>query len=100
MAAMFFFSLNDVFIKFLSYAHSPHEVVLARSIIGMFIFLIFILPFTGGFKTLKSHRLEMHFLRGGFVVFANTCFFMGLASMSLADAFAFFFVSTFLIIIF
>ena len=90
MAAMFFFSLNDVFIKFLSDAYPLHEVVLARSVIGMVVFLIFILPFTGGFKTLKTRRLEMHLLRGGCVVFANTCFFMGLASMPLADAVAIF----------
>ena len=54
----------------------------------MIIFLIFILAFTGGFKTLRTRRLEMHLLRGGCVVFANTCFFMGLASMPLADAVA------------
>ena len=100
MAAMFFFSLNDVFIKFLSDAYPLHEVVLGRSVIGMVVFLFFILPFTGGFKTLRTRRLEMHLLRGGCVVFANTCFFMGLASMPLADAVAIFFVSPLLITIF
>lgn len=100
MAAMFFFSLNDVFIKFLSDAYPLHEVVLARSVIGMAVFFIFILPFTGGLKTLRTSRLEMHLLRGGCVVFANSCFFMGLASMPLADAVAIFFVSPLLITIF
>ena len=38
MAAMFFFSLNDVFIKFLSDAYPLHEVVSARSVIGMVVF--------------------------------------------------------------
>ena len=46
MAAMMFFSLNDVLIKFLSDAYPLHEVVLVRSVIGMMAFLIFILPFT------------------------------------------------------
>ncbi len=100
MAAMLFFSLNDVFIKFLSDAYPLHEVVLARSVIGMITFFIFILPFTGGLKTLKTYRLEMHLLRGSCVVFANTCFFIGLASMPLADAVAIFFVSPLLITIF
>ena len=100
MAAMLFFSLNDVFIKLLSDAYPLHEVVLARSVIGMITFFIVILPFTGGFKTLRTHLLEMHLLRGGCVVFANTCFFMGLASMPLADAVAIFFVSPLLITIF
>jgi hypothetical protein len=33
MAAMMFFSLNDVLIKFLSDAYPLHEVVLVRSVI-------------------------------------------------------------------
>ncbi|MFZ8872969.1 MAG: DMT family transporter [Paracoccaceae bacterium] len=100
MAAMMFFSLNDVLIKFLSDAYPLHEVVLVRSVIGMMAFLIFILPFTGGLKTLKTRRIEMHLLRGACVVFANTCFFMGLASMPLADAVAIFFISPLVITVF
>ena len=72
MAATFFFLLNYVFIKFLSDAYPLHEVALARSVIGMVVFSIFILPFTGGFKTLRTHCLEMHRPRGVCVVFANS----------------------------
>ena len=90
MAVMFFFSLHDMFIKFFSDAYPLHEVMLARSVIGMVVFSIFILPFTGGFKTLRTYCLQVHRPRVVCIVFANSCFFMGLASVPLADAVAFF----------
>ena len=100
MAAMFFFSLNDVLIKILSDIYPLHEIVMARSLIGMMTFLVIIMPLSGGLRVLKTSRLGMHFLRGACVVFANTCFFMGLATMPLADAVAIFFVSPLIITIF
>lgn len=100
MSAMFFFSLNDVLIKLLSGAYPLHEVVLARSLIGMAVFLVLIMPISGGLSILRTQRLGMHLLRGACVVFANTFFFMGLATMPLADAVAIFFVSPLLITIF
>jgi len=100
MAAMFFFSLNDALIKSLSDAYPLHEVVVARSLIGMTTFLAIIMPFSGGWRVLKTSRLGMHLLRGACVVFANTFFFMGLATMPLADAVAIFFVSPLIITIF
>ena len=100
MAAMLFFSLNDVLIKLLSGAYPLHEVVLARSLIGMTVFVILVMPLSGGFGVLRTQRLGMHLLRGVCVVFANTFFFMGLSVMPLADAVAIFFVSPLLITIF
>ena len=100
MAAMFFFSLNDVLIKILSDIYPLHEMVMARSLIGMMTLLVIIMPLSGGLRVLKTSRLGMHFLRGACVVFANTCFFMGLATMPLADAVAIFFVSPLIITIF
>lgn len=87
------FSINDVVIKFLSGGYPLHEVVLFRSSIGLFIVLGFIVPLEGGLQVLRTRRLGMHILRGFCVVFANMCFFLGLASMKLADAVAIFFVS-------
>ena len=100
MLAMFFFSINDVLIKLLSDTYPLHEVVLVRSMIGMLTFAVLILPFSGGLKCLKTQRLGMHLFRGVCVVFANTCFFVGLATLSLADAVAIFFISPLLITIF
>ena len=66
----------------------------------MAIFLVLIMPLSGGLSILRTQRLGMHLLRGACVVFANTFFFMGLATMPLADAVAIFFVSPLLITIF
>ena len=100
MLAMLFFSINDVLIKLLSDTYPLHEVVLIRSAVGMVAFLVLILPFSGGLECLKTKRLGMHLLRGVCVVFANTCFFIGLATLSLANAVAIFFISPLLITIF
>ena len=60
MAAMFFFSLNDVLIKTLSDAYPLHEVVMARSLIGMTTFLVIIMPLSGEWRALKTSRVGMH----------------------------------------
>ncbi|KPA23746.1 Riboflavin transporter [Shimia sp. SK013] len=95
--AVFFFSLNDAAIKFLSGDYALHLIVLFRSLIGLGILLIVIVPFQGGFSVLRTKRLGMHLLRGLCVVAANTTFFLGLAVLPLADAMAIFFVSPLLI---
>lgn len=93
MGAAFFFSLNDVAIKFLSGDYALHQVVLIRSVIGMTLLLTIIFPMQGGVILFRTHRLGSHILRGLFVVFANFFFFMALAAMPLAEVVAIFFVS-------
>ena len=100
MAAAVFFSFNDMAIKFVSDDYALHLVVLVRSVIGMFVCLVLIMPFSGGWRIIKTKRLGMHILRGCCVVFANICFFLGLAAMPLAGAVAIFFVSPMLITVF
>jgi len=51
------------------------------------------LPLEGGYGNLKTNRLPLHLLRGLAVVFANMAFFTGLATMSLGEATAIFFVA-------
>lgn len=97
LVAVFFFSLNDAAIKFLSGDYALHLIVLFRSLIGLAILLVVIVPFQGGFSVLRTKRLGMHLLRGLCVVAANTTFFLGLAVLPLADAMAIFFVSPLLI---
>ena len=92
-AAAIAFSFNDMAIKFLSGDYPLHQVVLIRSLIGMTLLLAVIVPLTGGLQVLGTRRLGMHLLRGLCVVFANMAFFLGLASLPLADAMAIFFVS-------
>ena len=49
---------------------------------------------------LKTRRLGTHIARGACVVFANFCFFLGLAAMPLAEAVAIFFISPLAISVF
>jgi drug/metabolite transporter (DMT)-like permease len=93
IGASFFFSINDMSIKFLSGDYALHQVVLIRSLIGTALLLAIIVPLEGGFKVLKTKRLSIHLVRGFCVVFANMAFFLGLAAMPLADAVAIFFIS-------
>ncbi len=78
MVAVFFFSLNDAFIKFLSADHALHQIVLVRSGIGLLILMAIFIPFHGTFSVLKTRRLGMHLLRGLAVVFSNLTFLLGL----------------------
>ena len=100
VGAAFFFSFNDMAIKFLSGDYALHQVVLIRSCIGMAVLMAVIVPLEGGLKILKTRRLAMHLFRGGCVVFANMTFFLALAAMPLADAVAIFFVSPLIITVF
>ncbi len=100
MIAVFFFSVNDGAIKFLSGGYALHEVVLIRSVIGLVVLLVLIAPLTDGFAIFRTKRLAMHLIRGFCVVMANMTFFLGLAAMPLADAVAIFFVSPLIITVF
>jgi drug/metabolite transporter (DMT)-like permease len=91
------FSVNDVAIKFLSGDYALHEVVLIRSAIGMLVMICFILPFQGGFASLRTRRIGTHMLRALFVVASNLFYFLGLAAMPLADAVAVAFIAPLLI---
>lgn len=95
-----FFSVNDMLIKFLSGDYALHQVVLIRSLIGLAVICVMILPFTGGLSALRTKRLGMHLIRGLCVVTANMSFFLGLAAMELATAVAIFFISPLLITVF
>lgn len=97
MAAVFLFSTNDFLIKFLSGDYALHQIVLIRSVVGLAVVLGVIVPLSGGLPALRTQRLGIHIVRGLCVVFANLCFFLGLAALPLAEAVAVFFVSPLLI---
>ena len=94
------FSINDVAMKLFSGSYALHEIVLIRSVVGFLISLLIMAPLAGGFHLLKTSRIGMHVLRAICIVFANMCFFLGIAAMPLAEAVAIFFISPFLISIF
>jgi drug/metabolite transporter (DMT)-like permease len=97
LGASCLFSINDVCFKFLSGGYALHQLVLIRSLIGLVVLMAVIVPFQGGLGVLRTRRMGMHLLRGACVVFANFCFFLGLAALPLADAVAISFVSPLLI---
>ncbi len=100
IVAVFCFSTNDVAIKFISKDYALHLVVLIRSLVGLIVLFLFIVPISGGVKVLYTNRLGLHLLRGFCVVFANITFFLGLAALPLAEGVAIFFISPLLITIF
>ncbi len=82
------FSVNDVLIKAMSGDYALHQVTLFRSV-GACLFLFGVaLPLMGGWSQLRMTRPGMHVLRGLLVVLANGLFFMGLASLPLAEGVA------------
>jgi drug/metabolite transporter (DMT)-like permease len=100
LAASFAFTLNDVGIKFLSGDYPLHQIVLVRAFVAIFITLIIIIPFEGGYHLLRTRQLKLHLLRGAFVVSANMLFFLGIAEIPLSEATAIFFVSPLIITLF
>ncbi len=100
IGASVFFSFNDMAIKLLSGDYALHQVVLIRSVIGMVVLLIIIVPLEGGYHILRTKRLTMQLARGLCVVVANMTFFLALAAMPLADVVAIFFVSPLVITVF
>ena len=96
--AMVAFSLNDVIVKFLSGGYALYELMFIRSLTGVLVIALILAPLMGA--TLRTRRLPVHILRGLCVVFANFCFFLGLAALPLADAVAIFFISPLLISVF
>lgn len=97
--AMVVFSLQDVGMKFLSEGYALHQLVLIRALVGLVVILGIMVPMNGTLALLKTRHLGLHLIRASFVVFANLCFFLGVAALPLADAVAIFFVSPFLITI-
>ena len=87
------FSLNDVGIKLLSGDYPLHQIVWVRALVGISLTLSVLLPLEGGYRQLKTPYLKIHLLRGLCVVVANMMFFTGLATISLPEASAIFFVA-------
>ena len=85
-------TLNDVLIKRLSGDYPLHEMIFARSAIGLMVSLV-IVQFEGGWRILRTDRPLLHLLRGLLVVMANMCYFTALAVLPLAEATALFFVA-------
>jgi len=100
LSASLFFTINDTTIKFLSGDYALHQVVLIRSLVAMVILLGVFAPLTGGYRQLRTKRLRLHLLRGGFVVMTNMAFFLGLSELPIAEATAIFFTAPLVLTVF
>jgi drug/metabolite transporter (DMT)-like permease len=92
LIGVFAFSINDMIIKGLSGGYALHQIILFRSGFAMILMLAFLVPFSGGLSVFRTSRPVMHLWRGILVVLSNFAFFLGLASLPLAEAVAIFFV--------
>jgi len=97
LGSTFVFSFNDSIVKYFSDAYALHQIILTRSLFGLFFVMVLIAPFSGGLGIVKTKKLKQHLLRGLFVVTANMTFFLGLAVIPLAEAVAIFFISPLII---
>ncbi|CUH78727.1 S-adenosylmethionine uptake transporter [Tropicibacter naphthalenivorans] len=89
-------SANDMMIKLLSGGYPLHQMIFARSAIGMLFTFGFVM-YEGGPRILRTRHLGFHALRGVFVVMANMSFYAAVAVMPLGQATALFFVAPLLI---
>jgi S-adenosylmethionine uptake transporter len=90
LVGIFAISLNDMLVKRLSGGYPLHEIIFARSFIGM-MFSLVIVQMEGGFHLLRTSQPGLQLLRGLMVVIANMTFFVALAAIPLAEATALFF---------
>ena len=90
LAGVFCISINDMFVKQLSGGYPLHQIVLARSGIGILFSMIFV-QLEGGLGILKTKQPGLHAARGLLIVASNMTFFVALAALPLADATALFF---------
>ncbi|MGY6410027.1 MAG: DMT family transporter [Alkalilacustris sp.] len=93
MAGAASFSVNDALIKYLSGDYALNQIVFLRAVVALSLLVPLALVLGRGLRLLRTRRPGMHALRGVFMVTANTCFFLALAVLPLADAMALFFVA-------
>ncbi|MFT6023097.1 MAG: S-adenosylmethionine uptake transporter [Ascidiaceihabitans sp.] len=90
LAGVFCISINDMFVKQLSGGYPLHQIVLARSAVGILFSMIFV-QLEGGIGILKTKQPIWHATRGLLIVASNMAFFVAIAALPLADATALFF---------
>lgn len=83
-------SFNDMLIKQLSGGYPLHQIVFARSGIGILLSFALV-HFEGGFHLLKTRQPGLHLLRCLLIVVSNMTFFVALAALPLAEVTALFF---------
>ncbi len=93
-AAMF--SLMDTAMKLLSATYPAMQVTALRALSSLPLVCLYLL-YRGAFKQVLKVRWPLHFLRGGLGIAMITLFAYGLRLLSLAEAYALFFIAPMLI---
>ena len=96
VSAVTLFILQDATIKWLSGTYPLHEVILVRASSAVAVTL-FAMRLEGGFRLWRTRRVGLILARSTLLVIANSTFFLGLASMSIAEATSIFFIAPVLI---
>lgn len=89
-AGAFVFSLQDVVIKWISGAYPITQVLTTRCIVAIGPLLL-LLAWDGGIKGLRTRRLGLLLLRGGFLFLSYTAYYLAIAALPLAEAVALFY---------
>ena len=92
MGALVLLTASDSIIKWLSPTYALHEIMLVRGCVALSVTMI-IIQWEGGVAILRTRYLTLHLVRGLLLVIANMFFFLGLATLALADAVALFFIA-------
>jgi len=98
LLAMFCISIMDTIIKMLSGVYALHQLVFIRALISLAILLPLLLRF--GLTALRTQRPRAHLSRGLLLVVANLSYYIGLASLPLAQASAVVFTAPVIITVF
>ena len=89
-------SLQDAMVKLFAGSYALHEVMLVRATVALSLTLV-ILRMSGGLQQLYSSSFSLLVLRGLMLVVANTCFFLAMVKMPVAEVVAIFFIAPVLI---
>ena len=81
---VFAFSIQDLIVKKISGLYPVHEIVFVRSFAAILVIAL-IARFDRGITGLRTSQLSLHVLRAGIMFGAYTLYYLGLASLSLAD---------------
>ena len=92
LLGMLAISINDLLVKQLSGGYPLHQIVFARSAIGL-CFTLALVQAEGGWRVLRTRQPGLQAMRGLMVVVSNMSFFAALAVLPLADTTALFFVA-------
>jgi drug/metabolite transporter (DMT)-like permease len=90
------FSIQDAVIKHLSGQYPVHQIVFVRSLASLLLLLAFVI-LSDGRRGLGSRRLVLHGVRGVALFTSYMAYYLGLASMSIAEAIALFFTVPFFV---